>query len=257
MSSTSFDPARLTHSLQLGYIEVASLTLLLWDYLLTLPQETDLIWSRPKRWSTLLFYLVTNTIPYVNEWLNYVLYCAKDTLDTALTAEYFNSLRGSSSISKIGSDFLQAISDPAPGVRRCTVVTEYHVLWLFWIGILVYEATVMTLVVWQFYKYLKDRKKQKAESLLIELILKHTMFYLLLVFVMFIANTIIASLADPTLPAMLTPLTKTILSILGNRILFSLRREIEIDTGGTSFTTTLETWNAVRDAESMTTTTGL
>ncbi|KAE9395757.1 hypothetical protein BT96DRAFT_997349 [Gymnopus androsaceus JB14] len=131
-------------------------------------------------------------------------------------------LAGAAVLGAVGSHSKGA-SELIPGIKRCTVYTQYHNLWLFWIPILVYETTTLILVLQLFIRYLRNRK-QWASNLL-ELLLKDMLLYLVVIFVTFICNAVLFANPDPTLAGILDPPTVVLLSILGNRMLFNLRAE--------------------------------
>ncbi|KAJ4465253.1 hypothetical protein C8J55DRAFT_493520 [Lentinula edodes] len=66
----------------------------------------------------------------------------------------------------------------APGFKQCTVYTQYHNLWLFWL----------------FIQYRRNRKEWTSN--LLELLLNDMLLYLAIIFVAFIGNTILFANPD-------------------------------------------------------------
>ncbi|KAG7100279.1 hypothetical protein E1B28_002052 [Marasmius oreades] len=295
LNDPGFVVDQFEHSVRHGYLEVASLTILIWDYVLTLPREIDLVWRQLKGWTTVLFAMnryfifvgqVVNTVAYVSPnanytvsklsiayWINSVTCIFQIILTDSIvwycvSALYLNSKRvrwpllvllvvsilSGTVVTVVVGNRIEDTGDPAPGLTRCTVLSQFHDLWLFWLPILVYEATTLVLVAWQFYGNVRDTRKQAmTESPLVRLVTRQTMLYLLVVFIMFIANAVVNNHQDPSLAIILTPATTVVLSILGNRMMFSLRQELRVNVGGRTdahTTINLGTWHAARPQES-------
>ncbi|KAJ8079434.1 hypothetical protein PM082_021952 [Marasmius tenuissimus] len=113
-------------------------------------------------------------------------------------------------------------ADPVPGVQRCVVVTWYSFLWLFWIPILAYESTTLLLVLRKCHAYFNNGTLSPS---LVFLLLRNMTLYLIIVFVLYIANAVLFANPDPSLSGILAPVTLVVLSICGNRMLFDLREE--------------------------------
>ncbi|KAJ4492503.1 hypothetical protein C8R41DRAFT_981163 [Lentinula lateritia] len=253
----------LLHTQWHGYSEVTATTLLLWDYILTFQSELELIWGRPKNGVTFLFltnrYLavvaqLVTTYAHVSSNVTYevsvfaIAYWLIGTsiLQLALTdgivwlsvcSLYCNTsavrwpllglmitcmLCGVSVVGVVGSHSKGA-AQLAPGFKQCTVYTQYHNLWLFWVPLLVYETTTFILVIRLFIQYRRNRKEWTSN--LLELLLNDMLLYLAIIFIAFIGNAILFANPDPTLSGILDPPTVVLLSILGNHMLLNLRAE--------------------------------
>ncbi|KDR69367.1 hypothetical protein GALMADRAFT_271996 [Galerina marginata CBS 339.88] len=131
----------------------------------------------------------------------------------------------------------------APGFKACYVYTPLKNLWTFWIPILIYETTTLILVSRKYYEYVTD--VVHWNSPLLEVILKNTLLYLIIVFAIYIASSVLYSIPDPSISSLLDSMTIAMLSILGNRMLFNLREEgmRELSEASESEGTQLETLN--------------
>ncbi|KAE9391074.1 hypothetical protein BT96DRAFT_925523 [Gymnopus androsaceus JB14] len=246
-----------------GYVQFAASTLVFWSYFITFENELELIWRRPKNGVTVLFlvnrYLamiaqIVTTYTQVSPNVTYEfckfaiaywqigtsilqLVISNGIVWLCVCALYQNNkkvrwpllglmavcvLAGTAVVGVVGSHSKGA-SELIPGIQRCTVYTQIHNLWLFWIPILVYETTTLTLVLHLFIRYLRNRKQ--GASHLLELLLKDMLLYLVVIFVAFVSDAVLFANPDPTLSGILDPPTVVLLSILGNRMLFNLRAE--------------------------------
>ncbi|KAF5379554.1 hypothetical protein D9757_009259 [Collybiopsis confluens] len=131
-------------------------------------------------------------------------------------------LSATATLGVVGSE-AKGAAEVIPGIKRCTVYTQYHGLWLFWIPIIVYETTTLVLVLRLFILYLRNRKGWASN--LMELLLKDMLLYLAVIFIAFVSNAYLFSNPDPSLSGLLNPPTVVFLSILGNRMLLNLRAE--------------------------------
>ncbi|KAJ3848981.1 hypothetical protein EV368DRAFT_86011 [Lentinula lateritia] len=190
----------LLHTQWHGYSEVTATTLLLWDYILTFQSELELIWGRPKNGVTFLF--------LTNRYLAVVAQLVTTYAHVSSNVTYEQCL---------------GAAQLAPGFKQCTVYTQYHNLWLFWVPLLVYETTTFILVFRLFIQYRRNRKEWTSN--LLELLLNDMLLYLAIIFVAFIGNAILFANPDPTLSGILDPPTVVLLSILGNHMLLNLRAE--------------------------------
>ncbi|KAL0576895.1 hypothetical protein V5O48_005076 [Marasmius crinis-equi] len=118
--------------------------------------------------------------------------------------------------------YIEGTADPAPGIKRCLVYTQYHNMWLFWIPILIYESTTLALVIRKFYGYFKNGSLSPS---LVHRVLRDMVLYLTIVFIVYIANAVLFANPDPSLASIMTPVTLVLLSVCGNRMLFDLREE--------------------------------
>ncbi|KIK56905.1 hypothetical protein GYMLUDRAFT_776452 [Collybiopsis luxurians FD-317 M1] len=246
-----------------AYFQMAATTLVFWDYVLTFEGELELIWRRKKTGVSFLFisnrYLaiiaqLLTTYTHVSSNVTYsvskfaIAYWLIGTslLQLILTdgivwlcvcALYGNSKRirwpllglliacvlgGTAVIGVVGSR-TKGSAEITPGIRRCTVDTQFHGLWLYWIPILIYETTTLILVMRLFIQYLQNRRAWALN--LLRLLLKDMLLYLAVIFASFVTNAVLFSNPDPILAGLVEPVTVVLLSILGNRMLLNLRAE--------------------------------
>ncbi|EJD50417.1 hypothetical protein AURDEDRAFT_160320 [Auricularia subglabra TFB-10046 SS5] len=118
-------------------------------------------------------------------------------------------------------------ADPYPGRKRCTVTTRYDFLWVYWIPILAYEATVCYLVGRKAYEYMKDWRKYGPQwtSGLIYIFMRDLIAYYILIFMLIVSNAVLFGNEDPSLAGIIQPLTTVLLSLMGSRWLLNLREE--------------------------------
>ncbi|KAF8989531.1 hypothetical protein BDQ17DRAFT_1434376 [Cyathus striatus] len=234
-----------------GYVEAASQTALIWNYLLTLDTEVKLIWrwQKPWSWTTFLFLanrylpivaqavntigefslaywlvitsvaqlIVTDTIVWLcvcalygnNKRIKYplpALYVVAVICSITITGTKFKGIFIVSVLqdARIKLEGLSGTSNPAPEVHQCVLTTTpSELLWIFWIPIMRCNWT----------------------SELLEMILKDTMMYLVIILSLFIADAVFFANPDPSLAGVIAPVAEVMLSILVNRMLFNLRAQ--------------------------------
>ncbi|KAJ3806611.1 hypothetical protein F5876DRAFT_68805 [Lentinula aff. lateritia] len=167
---------------------VTATTLLLWDYILTFQSE-----GRPKNGVTFLF-LTNRYLAVVAQLVTtYAHVSSNVTYECLLLVSQYKC----GSVAFIGPDDnvyamwgLCGAAQLAPGFKQCTVYTQYHNLWLFWL----------------FIQYRRNRKEWTSN--LLELLLNDMLLYLAIIFVAFIGNAILFANPD-----------------VGNHMLLNLRAE--------------------------------
>ncbi|EJD50455.1 hypothetical protein AURDEDRAFT_182391 [Auricularia subglabra TFB-10046 SS5] len=265
---------------------VAASAVLAWDYLITVDREIDLFWG--KRWTatSALFFLnrymvilaqVVNTYCKVaiGYWLTgfgmaqillteiiiYIRVCAMYTgrkqLHRRLLIFLILATIGSTTILALVASRSRGTDSPYPGRRRCTVTTEYGFLWAYWMPILAYEATMSVLVMRKVVEYLRERAMVKRvaggwTSDLLQVILRDSVVYFVLMFFLFAGNGVFFGQKDPSLSGMLEPATFVLLALMGSRMLMNLREELLAGEVATTQVTTLgfAPPHAARDEES-------
>ncbi|KAF5364926.1 hypothetical protein D9758_008185 [Tetrapyrgos nigripes] len=243
-----------------GYFDIAGSALMLWDYLLTFNDEVEYIWRQPKTRVTLLFtinrYLifvqqVVTCYGHIsnNVSLQLCIYMLGDflvfssvfsflILDLIILlcvgAMYSNSkkllypllllqlLCVGASISVlvvIGAKSNGSVS-LGPSIHRCTRYTRFSLTFLFWIPVILYQSVTLSLVLKKLWDHLHN---SQTSNPLMKMILKKIMVFLGVLLSLALINCILSTNPDPPVTTLLNSITAVIVSLLGNRMLFSLR----------------------------------
>ncbi|KZV90305.1 hypothetical protein EXIGLDRAFT_770962 [Exidia glandulosa HHB12029] len=174
-----------------AYCEVAASTILLYDWTITLDREIDMFWGKRRSWTSILF--------FINRYMTFV-------------GQTFNTY---------------STETPYVGARQCTVTTQYGFLWAFWLPILAYEGLAFYLIAAKALQFIREDQNGWRSSL-IHVLLRDSLLYFALIFVLSIANAVLFGGKDPSLAGILEPITAVLLSLMGSRMLLNMQEELVI-----------------------------
>ncbi|KZV88798.1 hypothetical protein EXIGLDRAFT_838983 [Exidia glandulosa HHB12029] len=238
-----------------AYCEVAASTILLYDWTITLDREIDMFWGKRRSWTSILFFinrymtfvgqsfntyckvaisywligfgmaqlLATDTIIYVRICAMYSNKRLHKTLISLLVA----ATLGSAAIAGAVGSRTKATETPYVGARQCTVTTPYGFLWAFWLPILAYEGLAFYLIAAKALQFIREDQSGWKSSL-IQVLLRDSLLYFALIFVLSIANAVLFGGKDPSLAGILEPITAVLLSLMGSRMLLNMQEELVI-----------------------------
>jgi len=246
-----------------NYTDIAAVALLVYDFFLTVDREAKYFWPPRKGWITFLFFInrymvflaltidayaqVSTNVTYsfckfaIGVWL-----LVTDILQLMVTdiilwvrvcALYGNTkkirilLFSLLTLCTITSIFVLGVvgarsrgtDHPTSDLQHCAVQSQYHFLWAFWIPVLCYESVMFSLVAYRTYIYLQNRRTYVSQIL--DVLLRDSLIYFATILVLFVLNSVLFSLPDPSTAGLVTCPTLVLLSIMGNRMLLNLREE--------------------------------
>ncbi|KAF9078031.1 hypothetical protein BDP27DRAFT_1310626 [Rhodocollybia butyracea] len=221
-----------------AYVGLAASTVVVWDYFLTFERELELIWRQPKNGVSVLFLINRYLAIIAPPVMTYANLSSKVTEDVCIFAvEYWQigtlilqlvltdgilwlcvcalyknsrklrwSLLGLMALCVLSAVVVGFfISRPrktsADLAQGCTISTPLRNLWLVWIPILVYETTILVLVLKRSIQYQQNRKEWSSN--LLELLLKHMFFYFAFIFTIYVSDAVL--FANPDVSVHLTP----------------------------------------------------
>ncbi|KAF9007741.1 hypothetical protein BDZ89DRAFT_1168438 [Hymenopellis radicata] len=255
----------LRHLRLVTYFDVSATALYVFDYLLTLEQEVELIWG--SEWTiTKLLYLVTRYSPFVNAGVilwqqltpnmsaeNCVLVVKMDGwMATAgiMLAEVILTLRTWAiwnrhrfltvcmpalflvysvvgfTVMGIFLSSLKFLILPLPDLKGCLVSAGNPIFRWDFIIIMIYEAVMLLLMVVKSYQQFREAR-EIGSSRLLHVVLKDGIIYYLYLSVLNIMNVIVISILAPDLATLIAELERVIHGMLACRVITNIRAQLK------------------------------
>ncbi|KAH8103348.1 hypothetical protein BXZ70DRAFT_1005772 [Cristinia sonorae] len=196
----------LSQVLSVRCSELASSTIVIYDHLATLDVEVDLIWR--SGWSTgkCLFLLNRYYTLCAVLFNNYVLFSPNLTAELRIYALYFLDKRvlvlmgatfiaavaASSTLMALSLIKITAVSNVIPGVPFCVPLELPKTFYAFWIPLLISETLLCGLALWRgLQNYLSRKSLYQSGRRLVEILIRDSFLYFLVLFPVYLTNTII------------------------------------------------------------------
>lgn len=242
------------------YNAVAAVSIVVYDYFLTLDLEIEHIWK--SRWSIgkvlflinryytltfdLIFYINGQFNPHLSDafclrWWRwgggsgvftfalaqmilqlrlYALYGKSKKLLIFMGGCFFIAIATSATL--LGFAFVPVVvpSHVIPGVPFCTPIGDVHLFWTIWIPLLAMEAMLCGLAV---YRGISLYRLHGTTFRLVEFLVRDSVFYFIIIFVVYFTNTLVFVFAAEAIWECTAIFTVAIASTMANRLLLNVR----------------------------------
>ncbi|KAH8088966.1 hypothetical protein BXZ70DRAFT_1011474 [Cristinia sonorae] len=240
------------------YAELGASSIVVYEHLMTLDDEINLIWR--SRWSIgkCLFLLNRYSVLSVVIFNNFVLFSPNITdealngltgkVQLGLSPSRLQSLRvyamyagNTAVLILMASTFLagfitstvlmitamikyKAISHPAPDILFCLPVDLPRDFYAFWIPILLSETVLCVLALWcGVQNYLQLRGVQRSAQSLIRILIRDSVIYFMVIFAVYLCNLIIWFSNNPSKLQSAVGYTVAMSGVMGNRLVTNVR----------------------------------
>ncbi|KDQ58695.1 hypothetical protein JAAARDRAFT_34537 [Jaapia argillacea MUCL 33604] len=234
-----------------------------YDHLITIDQEVELIWRR--RWTLPKFMFLTiryssdlivcyNVATFLNEgnlanksrfigftvqgWCSLVPFGASQVIAQLrvlaiyensrkvtyfLLVGFFAQIIAICTILTLATLHVQVSDQPVPGLRICAAIYEPHYFFWFWIPICMFEFILFAFALWKGVSLLIGSKDEWSRNSLSYIIFRDNVSYFFVVLMACLANTVVWGTLSPASWEISEGFSSAAYSIMGARLMLNLR----------------------------------
>ncbi|CAL1711015.1 unnamed protein product [Somion occarium] len=240
------------------YAELASSTIIVLDHLITLDQEIELIWKSGwsvgkclfllNRYYTLAVVIFNNYSLHWFRWQGatgvigfvvgelilqlrlYALYFLDKRILAFMALTFVCSVAAASTLMGISLVHVRALSHVLPGLPFCLPINVPSHFFSWWIPILVSETLLCGLALWRgFQSYYKRKNIFQSGRELIEILIRDSVLYFLVLFGIYLCNTIIFIIGNETQLEAAIGYSVAMSCVMGNRLCLNVRGMVHSD----------------------------
>lgn len=249
--------------------ELASSIVIIYDHLVTLDDEIELVWRAGWSLGKVLFLLnryyalfavifnnffifspridshlctvwirwqgITGIISFILGELIlqlrlYALYFLNKKVLAFMSVTFVGSVIASSTLMGISLSQTKVASNLIPNLPFCVPTFTPQIFYAFWIPMLVSETVLCGLALWRgIQTYSQDRTIFQSGKKMIEVLIRDSFLYFLIMFAVYLTNTVIFILGDPTKMESSIGFAVTFSCVLGSRLCLNVRSLVRDD----------------------------
>jgi len=263
--STFFE--NLVHQvLSVRYAELASSTIILYDHIVTLGAEIELIWTSGwtvgkvlfllNRYYTLAVVIFNNYVlfsPHLNDklclyWFRwqgctgiiafvfgelilqlrlYALYFRDRRVLVLMAVVFVAAVAASTILMVVSLNKIIAVSNLIPGLPFCVPLEIPKTFYAFWIPILVSESLMCGLALLRGLQSYHDRQRHQSSRHLVEILVRDSFLYFLILFAVYLSNTVIFIIGNPSQLESAIGYSVAMSCVMGNRLVLNVRSMLQ------------------------------
>jgi len=249
--------------------ELAAGVIIIYDHLVTLDDEIELIWHAGWSLGKILFLLnryyalfavvfnnyiifsphlsnhlcmvwirwqgITGIISFILGELIlqlrlYALYFLNRKVLAFMSVTFAGAVIASSTLMGISLAQTRVISNMIPGLPFCVPTFTPKIFYSFWIPMLISETVLCGLALWRgIQSFRQNRTLFQSGKKMIEVLIRDSFLYFLIMFAVYLANTVIFILGDATKMESSIGYTVTFSCVLGSRLCLNVRSLVRDD----------------------------
>ncbi|KAL1757983.1 hypothetical protein FB107DRAFT_247228 [Schizophyllum commune] len=219
---------------------VASSTIIVFDHLITLDDEIQLIWNRYFGLASVVVNLYGSFTPSLTDsfCLNYfrwqvillmrlyVLYLLNKRILIVMLVGFVISSGFAAAIMGLVMQRVTAVVVTLPGLKpMCVPGNVSSKFYTYWIPFLGFESLLCALALYRgFQTYRMDNASYTSSRLLIRILIRDSVMYYLAVFATYFTNMLMWAAAPPSLLELPIGFAVAVSCVLGNRMMFNIRQ---------------------------------
>ncbi|OCH89453.1 hypothetical protein OBBRIDRAFT_835775 [Obba rivulosa] len=229
---------------RIRYSELASSTIIVFDHLLTLDQEIELIWNSPwsigkclflmTRYYTLVTVIFNNYAlfsPHLNNTLRlYALYSLNKKVLIFMGVTFLLCAAASATIMGMVLAQIQAVFNEIPGVPFCVATDVPADFFAFWIPMLVSESVLCGLALYRgMENYRRGGTLYQSGRHLFQILVRDSAFYFVVVFATYFTNALIFTLGSELEVEIPIGFAVALSCVMSNRLCLNVRGMVRED----------------------------
>ncbi|OJA20440.1 hypothetical protein AZE42_05729 [Rhizopogon vesiculosus] len=231
-------PARLTLGVANTLLPVVGLTILSYDYIVTMDKEVRLMWG--SKWGVArVLFCISRYLPFIASVIDqyYAFAHLPNPSDYALlTVAFVLEVKAGDTLSCLLTDFhihadnssnLADGPPPSPGMQGCYPTQPADVLYMFCMMLVIFESAILLLVLIRVIKH--SRRICGVATGLSTSLYRDSLLFVVCLLCMSAINLVVMSTIPPRFNEVFDTLPTIMHSVLASRIMFNIRQSAHCD----------------------------